>query len=87
MTPEPLELIVHVHQEDDGSLWAEVLDLPGCFASGENLDELREALEEAISLYLTDDPGRGKLRGPIKKVAPVRPRAMEVREMRVKLPA
>ena len=44
---------VRVHDED-GSLWAEVLDLPGCFASGDTEDELREALDEAISLYLSD---------------------------------
>jgi predicted RNase H-like HicB family nuclease len=47
------EYIARVHQED-GSFWAEVLDLPGCFASGGSLDELREALEEAVALYLTD---------------------------------
>jgi predicted RNase H-like HicB family nuclease len=44
------EFTVKVHEES-GSLWAEVVELPGCFASGDNLDELQEALEEAISLY------------------------------------
>lgn len=48
-----VKYIARVHQED-GSLWAEVLDLPGCFASGESLDDLRAALEEAIALYLDD---------------------------------
>ena len=48
-----VDYIARVHHED-GSLWAEVLDLPGCFASGESLDELREALEEAIRLYLDE---------------------------------
>jgi predicted RNase H-like HicB family nuclease len=38
-------------------LWAEVLELPGCFASGQDMDELWEALTEAISLYLSE-PGR-----------------------------
>jgi predicted RNase H-like HicB family nuclease len=32
-----------------------VLELPGCFASGESLDELKDALDEAIALYLEDD--------------------------------
>ncbi|MBK5229845.1 MAG: type II toxin-antitoxin system HicB family antitoxin [Thermoleophilia bacterium] len=50
-----IEYIVKVHEED-GSYWAEVLDLPGCFASGQTLDELREALGEAIGLYLADQP-------------------------------
>ena len=44
---------VAVHQED-GVFWAEVTDLPGCFASGETLDELWEALQEAIGLYLAE---------------------------------
>lgn len=46
------EYIVRVHQESDGSYWAEVLNLPGCFASGHTLDELREGLAEAISLHI-----------------------------------
>lgn len=36
-------------------LWAEVVELPGCLASGETVDELLEAMEEAIGLYLTDE--------------------------------
>lgn len=39
--------------EEEGSLWAEVKDLPGCFATGDNEAELIEALSEAISLYLS----------------------------------
>jgi len=36
--------------------------LLGCFASGDTLDELREALEESISLYVMDDPGDGRIK-------------------------
>ena len=43
-----------VHEEDDGSYWAEIKELPGCFASGFSLEELREALFEAIQLWLPD---------------------------------
>jgi predicted RNase H-like HicB family nuclease len=32
-----------------------VKELPGCFASGATLDELKEALVEAISMCLEDD--------------------------------
>ncbi|MDQ1439080.1 MAG: HicB like antitoxin of bacterial toxin-antitoxin system [Acidimicrobiaceae bacterium] len=39
--------------EDPGCLWAEVVELEGCFASGENMDELLENLLEAIGLYLS----------------------------------
>lgn len=44
---------VTVHPEDDGSFWAEVTELPGCFASGDDLPELWQALAEAIGLYLS----------------------------------
>jgi predicted RNase H-like HicB family nuclease len=49
-----MEYTAQVHHED-GMYWAEVDELPGCFASGETLDELGEALAEAISLYQADD--------------------------------
>jgi len=44
-----------VHHED-GSYWAEVPELPGCFAAGDTLDELKESLIEAIVLYLGGEP-------------------------------
>jgi predicted RNase H-like HicB family nuclease len=47
-------LAVEVHRED-GTFWAEVLELPGCFASGDTKEELEEALAEAVSLYLTNE--------------------------------
>jgi predicted RNase H-like HicB family nuclease len=43
---------VVVNEEDDGSYWAEVEELPGCFASGFSLDELKEAAVEAMQLWL-----------------------------------
>lgn len=49
--PVPRELTLRIHDED-GSLWAEIDELPGCFASGATPDELVEALHEAIELYL-----------------------------------
>ncbi len=49
-----MTLTIRLHQ-DDSAYWAEVVELPGCFASGRNLDELKEALQEAITLYLGDD--------------------------------
>jgi predicted RNase H-like HicB family nuclease len=49
---------VFVHEED-GAYWAEVADLPGCFASGHDLGELREAVVEAITLYLAGDETTG----------------------------
>lgn len=73
------EYIARVHEED-GSLWAEVLDLPGCFASGDSLDELRRALEEAVGLYLSDERVPGKeTRRPTRRLT--------VGEMRVTVPS
>jgi predicted RNase H-like HicB family nuclease len=46
-----------VLREEDGGYWAEVQELPGCFASGATLDEVKEAVFEAITLYLSEDNG------------------------------
>lgn len=43
-------------RQEDGMLWTEVKELPGCFASGETLPELIEALQEAIRMVLEDMP-------------------------------
>jgi predicted RNase H-like HicB family nuclease len=51
-----VELTVNVHEED-GMLWGEVEELPGCFASGRDLSELADAVKEAIQLYLAPAPG------------------------------
>jgi len=45
---------VTVHEEDDGSYWSEVEELPGCFASGFSLEELQEATYDAMQLWLPD---------------------------------
>lgn len=47
---------VRVHQEPGHDPWAEVVELPGCFASGADMNELRQALTEAIGLHLSS-PG------------------------------
>jgi predicted RNase H-like HicB family nuclease len=44
-----MELTAKVRIEA-GTYWAEVEELPGCFASGQTLDELFESLREAIDL-------------------------------------
>ena len=64
------EFRVFVHEEDD-AYWAEVESLPGCFASGGSLDELREAVVEAITLYLSSAEPDGA-EGPSTFVGPCR---------------
>jgi predicted RNase H-like HicB family nuclease len=54
-------LRVDVHQED-GSQWAEVRELPGCFVSGRSAAEVIESAEEAVVLYLT---GNGATEGSV----------------------
>jgi predicted RNase H-like HicB family nuclease len=48
-----VELTVNVHLEN-GSYWADVPELPGCFASGDTLDELFSSVREGIQLYLAE---------------------------------
>ena len=50
-----MDLTIAVREERPG-YWARVVELPGCFASGRSLEELRAALEEAIGLYVWDLP-------------------------------
>jgi predicted RNase H-like HicB family nuclease/predicted RNA binding protein YcfA (HicA-like mRNA interferase family) len=57
----PMELTTRIHIEE-GSYWADVPELPGCFASGDTLDELFEALQEGVALYLADE---GRQNGPL----------------------
>ena len=53
-----MEVTANVHWED-GSYWADVPELPGCFASGDTLDELFSSLREGIQLYLGEESAGG----------------------------
>jgi len=59
-----MELTANIHREN-GSYWAEVSDLPGCFAAGESLDELLASLQEGIELYLAEN-AEAALNGPLR---------------------
>jgi predicted RNase H-like HicB family nuclease len=61
------EMHVHVRFEDQ-SFWATVDEFPGVFATGDNLEELRESLEEGISLVLVG-PGETP---PVVSLTPLR---------------
>jgi predicted RNase H-like HicB family nuclease len=77
-----LGLIIH-HAGDH--LWAEVEEYPGCFATGQDLAELTEALEEAISMYLADS--ERDRRRVIVEIMPEQPRRKQRRPARVELTA
>lgn len=53
---QPQSLHVCVRQED-GAYWATVEEFPGVFATGDDLDELRESLEAGIALVLARSGG------------------------------
>jgi len=55
-----VEYTARVHHEDDGTYWPDVIEFPGCFASGHTFDELIEALRECIALYV-DESDRSKM--------------------------
>jgi antitoxin HicB len=47
-------IVVHeAAPKDGGGFWAEVPDLPGCFASGETLSELKQDAAEAIESHVS----------------------------------
>lgn len=41
-----------MHDEGEGTLWAEVAELPGCFATGDTEDELLDHVLDAIATVL-----------------------------------
>ena len=51
MTEQTPLYTVTVYDAEEGGYWAEVLDLPGCVAQGETLDQLKVAVTEAIAAY------------------------------------
>lgn len=50
---QPASYTVRIHHEEGEQPWAEVVELPGCFASGRDMAELSENLAEAIGVYLS----------------------------------
>ena len=56
-----MELTARIHIEE-GTYWADIPELPGCFASGDTLDELFESLQKGVALYLAKGDRQG---GPL----------------------
>jgi predicted RNase H-like HicB family nuclease len=53
-------VIVHEAEPGEVGYWAEVEELPGCFASGDTLDELEEDVKNAIETYILALQARGQ---------------------------
>jgi len=52
-----------IHQADEGGLWAEIPEIPGCCAQGLTCEELRENLREAAEGCLLCGCGEGHTGG------------------------
>lgn len=46
-----VNLTIVVHMDDDGSMWSEVVEKPGCFAAGFDWPELCAGIAEAVTLW------------------------------------
>ena len=46
---EQREYTVEIHDED-GTLWGQVMEEPGCFGTGDDMEELAQSIGEALAL-------------------------------------
>lgn len=51
-----LSFNVVLHEEEDGGYSVSVPALPGCFTQGDTFEEAMRNVQEAIELYLEDEP-------------------------------
>jgi antitoxin HicB len=47
-----MNYLVIYEKADDGTIWARVPDLSGCYSCGDTFDEAHKNIIEAIELYL-----------------------------------
>ena len=47
-----MKYLVIFDRAEDGTVWAQVPDLPGCFSSGETIEEAKKNVVEAIELHI-----------------------------------
>lgn len=48
-----MEYIAVIHKDTNNTYWAEFPDVPGCFSSGDTIEELKKNAEEALTLYFS----------------------------------
>lgn len=66
------EFTVEIHEEG-GTLWGQVVEHPGCFGTGDTLDELAESIGEALALTgalhprFSDEPPASHPHGSTKR--------------------
>ena len=59
-----MNYLVVFEKATDGTVWAEVPDLQGCFSSGNTLEEAKKNVVEAIELHLEGLKEDGKIIPP-----------------------
>jgi predicted RNase H-like HicB family nuclease len=47
-----MKYLVIFNKDENGTIWVEVPDLPGCFSSGDTIDEAKKNVVEAIELHI-----------------------------------
>ncbi|HEU5118404.1 MAG TPA: type II toxin-antitoxin system HicB family antitoxin [Isosphaeraceae bacterium] len=52
----PFEIRAEVHEIEGGGFWAKVPCFPGCVTQAETLEDLKEALTEAVEDWLYGEP-------------------------------
>jgi predicted RNase H-like HicB family nuclease len=50
-----MKVKVLIHKAEEGGYWAEVPSLPGCYSQGENLEDVKANIKEAIEAFLEID--------------------------------
>lgn len=55
-----MKYLVIFEKAADGTIWARVPDLEGCYSCGVTIDEAKENVKDAIALYLEDLKEEGK---------------------------
>ncbi|WP_448700934.1 type II toxin-antitoxin system HicB family antitoxin [Mucilaginibacter sp. AW1-3] len=47
-----MDYLVVFEKADDGSIWARVPDLPGCYSFGDTMDEAKFNIKDAIEFHI-----------------------------------
>jgi predicted RNase H-like HicB family nuclease len=47
-----MDYLVVFERAEDGTIWARVPDLEGCYSCGETIEEAKQSVKEAIELHI-----------------------------------
>ena len=55
-----MKYLVIYERAADGTIWARVPDLDGCYSCGETIEDAKKQIKDAISLFIEDLVEEGK---------------------------